>query len=178
MKTSQFFNEDIPLQILFLDVNVINGRKFFENGLGNTWFGYDLHMADQIDDAIRILDKCKKGKQNVDLMLISSSVWFNGGEKFVEQLRTLLAFAKLPIYCVTLCLKSMESPGQGCWSQQWRLENSCDDSTEISALPFEHYQDPSHPAHINGTICANSITTEIPRILGQMATYWFTDSDV
>lgn len=173
MKTSHYFVEEIPLQILYLDHNVVEGRKFFEKGLGTNWFDYDLHMIDQLDEATSFLEVNKAKERKLDLLLVSSSIWFRGGEDFIKQLRSKSDFDRLPIYCVTACPKSINNPNLPCWSESWRETNDCDKVSKTSAIPYTRYENPKNSAYINGTICANNIISELPRLVGHMTSYWF-----
>ena len=177
MKTSQYFIDDTPLQIIYLDNNTTDGRSFFENGLGTTWFDYELQMIEQISETDNYLVADGSAKRNLDLLLISNSIWSEGGEELVRQMRMRTAYANLPIYCVLSCNKKISHlPENNCWSKDWRKKTDCNRDARITAIPYACFLDPDHPSHINGTICANNISTEIPRIVDQMTAHWFQAS--
>ena len=176
MKTSQYFIDDTPIQILFLDGEARDGREFFDQGLGNTWFDYDLHILDKLEKAIGFLETSQANRRNLDLLLISGDLWPRGGESFVRQLRSTPALKKLPIYCIISCAKKLNLPAPKCWDTKWRQETRCDGDARATSIPFEPFIASGHPAHINGTLCANNIGSELSSIVDHMTNYWFQAS--
>lgn len=176
MKTEQYFIDDEPLQILFLDLDKEKGHDFFNSSLGSSWFDYELHMLDQTAHAANFLDTNQPHHRPLDLLLISNNIWFRGGEDLVKQIRSHQSLALLPIYIIVSCNKANSSPSPTCWSESWRKDANCTKNHRISTISFEIYKEDEHPARINGTLCPFNISIEIPKIIRDMNTY-FIHSD-
>ncbi len=173
MKTSQYFLDDEPIQIIFLDTNHKDARTFFENGLGNAWFDYDLHLILSAKDAEPFLDLDVSDHRPPDLLLISNRCWNEETERLVRRIRADKKLASLPIFCVASCQKKINSPVPQCWDPEWRIETNCDKDARITAIPFKSYLTSKSNAQLNGIICANNLDGEISNIIDNMTANWF-----
>ncbi len=174
MKTSQYFLDDEPIQIIFLDSNHQDARTFFENGLGNAWFDYELHLILCAKEAEPFLQGGKSEHRPIDLLLISNRCWNEETEELVKHIRAHKKLASLPIYCVASCQKKNSSPSpHQCWDLEWRLETDCDKDARITAIPLRPRLDPNSRQHINGIVCANNLDQEISKIIDTMTANWF-----
>ncbi|MCF6198395.1 MAG: hypothetical protein L3J67_03175 [Hyphomicrobiaceae bacterium] len=173
MKTSQYFIDDEAIQILFLDTDHNDARTFFENGLGNAWFDYELHLLTCLEETKLFLDPATAKHGLPDLLLISNRCWTEETEQLVAQIRENKKLACLPIYCVASCLKKTNSSSPQCWEPQWRIETGCDKDARITAIPFNSHLKSKSSAQLNGIICANNLDREIPNIIEKMTANWF-----
>ncbi len=179
MKTSPYFLEDKPLQILFLDNDEKDARHFFNNGLGTTWFDYDLHIVTSEKEAARFIDRketainARTGRP-LDLLLISNRCWPLGGQQLVSRVRSHDRLHSLPIYCVASCLKKQNSAEPQCWNTSWRRDTNCNEDARIAATPFTACLNETHETRLDGIICANNLEQEISSIHDQMTRYWFS----
>ena len=173
MKTSAYFIDDAPLQILFFDKDADNGRNFFNAGLGTVWFDYDLHLIETLAEAADFLAPVKNNQRALDLLFISNTVWVEGGEQLLKQVRSNENLAKLPIYCVASCSHKLISDDVKCMDPYWRKKTNCDQYAQIAAQPFESYLSDNHPAGLHGVICGNNIADQVTKIIEDMNQYWF-----
>ena len=120
MKTSPYFIDDAPLQILFFDKDSSSGRSFFNSGLGTTWFDYDLHLIENLAEATDFLQPVQQNQRALDLLFISNTVWFEGGEQLVKQIRSNKHLARLPIYCIASCSHKLIYCDANCPNKDWR----------------------------------------------------------
>ncbi len=173
MKTSAYFIDDAPLQILFFDKDSNSGRNFFNTGLGTAWFDYDLHLIGELAEAIEFLQPVQKNRRALDLLFISNTVWFEGGEQLVTHIRASQDLAKLPIYCVASCSHKLIVNEANCTNMDWRQATNCDLYAKHAAQPFEPNLQAGHPAHLHGVLCGNNINEEVTNIINTMNEYWF-----
>ena len=173
MKTSPYFIDDTPMQILFFDKDANSGRKFFNLGLGTVWFDYDLHVIDALASATEFLRPVTKNQRALDLLFISNSIWHEGGEHLVEQIRSNPTLADLPIYCVASCSHKLVVGDSNCMNENWRQQNNCNQYAKIAFEPFQPCLASNHPAHLHGVLCGNNINKEITNIINNMSQYWF-----
>ncbi len=173
MKTSQYFLDDEPIQILFLDTDHTDARIFFDRGLGSTWFDYELHLIHSKTEAQRFIVPVKPRQRPLDLLLISNRAWTTEGEQLVTQIRTQKKLTNLPVYCIASCPKKNQYPPLQCWDPQWRLDTDCDKDARIASIPYKPNLTSASKAQINGIICPNSLEHEMTKIINNMTTYWF-----
>ncbi len=178
MKTSAYFIDDAPLQILFFDEDSRNGGNFFNSGLGTTWFDYDLHLVENIAEATDFLHPVKKNQRALDLVFISNTIWSKGGEQLVKQIRSNQRLVRLPVYCVAACSHKLVVGNANCMDKDWRHATNCDHYSKVTANSFEPYLAADHPAHLHGVLCGNNIADEVSTIINNMNQYWFNSSTV
>lgn len=178
MTTSQYFIEDDPIQILYLDNDSNDARHFFDMGLGSTWFDYDLHVVGTGGEATKFLttpaasDHLPSARP-IDLLLISNRCWNPEGQELVRQVRRHEKLHNIPVYCVASCPKKINSASPQCWNEDWRFATDCDKDARIAAIPFSTFLNKTHKTRLDGVICANNLEREISSILNHMTHYWF-----
>ncbi|MCP4934348.1 MAG: hypothetical protein GY927_09120 [bacterium] len=173
MKTSRYFIDDAPLQILFFDKNSDSGHNFFNSGLGTIWFDYDLHLIENLAEATGFLQPVKQKQRALDLLFISNTAWFEGGEQLVKQIRSSQHIAHLPVYCITSCCHKLTVDDTNCMDKCWCRATNSDEFSKLAPEPFEPYLTTSHQARLHGVLYSNNITDQVSTIIDDMSQYWF-----
>ncbi len=178
MKTSTYFIDDEPLQILFFDNEENCGNNFFNSGRGTAWFDYDLHMIDGLAKMDDFLKPVKHNQRAVDLLFVSNTVWSDGGEQLVRQIRSSQHLAALPVYCVASCSHKLNANEAQCMNIDWRAATNCDHYAKLAAQPFQSNLEAGHPAYLHGILCGNNISGQVTKIINNMNQYWFCSDPI